>query len=108
MNKEENDGRRVIGATWAIGKVKGFTKNINPNFIRSRRERAKAEALKEASSSNPFKWVMIAIMFMIGAALAWYIISSGAGSSTKEAVSQGGGASISTLMLALKGGSGGK
>ncbi len=75
--------------TWSLQAVQGFNKNINPNFIRSRRERARAEALEEANSSDPFKWATIIIMVLIGGALAYYIFNSGAGQSAASSISSG-------------------
>jgi len=87
----DEEDYKVVNRNWAVQAVEHFFKyNINPNFIRSRRERAKAEAKKEAHSTNWGKWAMIFIMVIIGASVAYYIFSTGGGSAGGSVAKAGG------------------
>lgn len=108
--EEEEGGERMedidplqeeqeIRIAWSIHAVAGFVKNINPNFIRARRERARADAMKEANSTNWANVVMILGMFLIIASIAYVIIQSGAAGDAGSAVKNTAGSSISLLFM---------
>ncbi len=67
-----------------------YSAAINPHYVNSRIERRAAELLRQNRDnfSKVAAYVMLFIMVIIAAALGYYIISSGAGSGTGNAVSQ--------------------
>jgi len=88
--KEPEEGFKMVRRNWAVQAVEHFFKyNINPNFIRARRERAKAEAKREADKTDYGKWAIIFTIIIIGAALAYYIFSQGGGGAASSVTKAG-------------------
>jgi len=84
--------------TWSIQRVRGFVKNINPNFIRARRERARAEALRESNNTNVFKWVTLLSMIVLVAIIGYIMLQQGGFGGIAGGVSQASEAVTGTQM----------
>jgi len=98
QDHEEGEMGEKAKMTWSVQRVQGFVKNINPNFIRSRRERAKAEALKESNTTNVFKWVTILSMLILVAIIGYIMLKQGGLGGVAGAASQAGEAVSGTTM----------
>lgn len=83
----------------AIHHVRGFLKFQNPAYMRSIIEDAKAEAKEDARGGmDTMKAAVIVVMLMIGGAIAWYMLQTGAPQQAAASASRTG-ATISLLAL---------
>jgi len=101
---EHPEIREDLNVVWAADKVQGFVLNMNPNFIRSRIERAKTEAMQEANSTNWGQIVMLIGTLAFIIAIVWKIFQSGGGQAAAQTASSaaGGTTSISVILAGVR------